>query len=192
MHMIHHLKSTRFTIFAVFCLSVLSMNSMAQVVSSAQTNPTVQSDNHNAQKWTFILVRHGEKQTGSDPELNEQGTLRAQRLADMLQHIPLDKVYSTDYRRTQLTAEPTAKNQNLAVTSYDPSDLAGFSQTLMKQSGHYLIVGHGNTMIALAKKLSQLDDFDKMNYTEDYDRLYFIEVNIIDGKRTNSVYRFSY
>jgi glutathione synthase/RimK-type ligase-like ATP-grasp enzyme len=44
----------------------------------------------------------------------------------------------------------------------------------------------------LAKKLSQQIDFAKMDFTEDYDRLYFVEVNIIDGKRTNSLYRFSY
>ncbi|MCW3174032.1 histidine phosphatase family protein [Shewanella subflava] len=165
---------------------------MAQVISPSHSTPTLKSDDDSAQKWTFILVRHGEKQAGSDPELNEQGTLRAQRLADMLQHIPLNKVYSTDYRRTQLTAEPTAKSQSLPVTSYDPSDLEGFSQTLMQQPGRYLIVGHGNTMIVLAKKLSLQADFAKMDYTEDYDRMYFIEVNIIDGKRTNSVYRFSY
>ena len=165
---------------------------MAQVIIPADTSPSVQSAKDSVQTWTFILVRHGEKHTGSDPELNQQGTLRAQRLADMLQHIPLDKVYSTDYRRTQLTAAPTAKNQNLAVTSYDPSDLEGFSQTLMQQPGRYLIIGHGNTMIVLAKKLSQQIDFAKMDFTEDYDRLYFVEVNIIDGKRTNSLYRFSY
>ncbi|MCL1143090.1 SixA phosphatase family protein [Shewanella gaetbuli] len=157
--------------------------------SSSITPHKVAEQQH---KWTFILVRHGEKLKEKNPGLNPQGQARADRLAQMLAHIPLDKVYSTDYKRTLQTAEPTALHHNKTIEIYDPSELAAFTETLMTRPGTYLIVGHGNTTITLAKKLSLQTDVDKMDYTEDYDRLYFIEVNQMGNKQTHSIYRFSY
>ncbi|WP_434951699.1 histidine phosphatase family protein [Shewanella sp. HL-SH4] len=163
-----------------------------QVIDQRETAINGNAPLQTTQKWTFILVRHGEKQPGDDPQLTKQGTERAERLAQMLQHIPLDKVYSTDYQRTQLTAQPTAIGHHLPITSYDPSDLDSFSQQLFKRPGSYLIVGHSNTTAILAHKLNQPSVNTDPDHAEEFDRLYFIEVNIVDGKRINSMYRFSY
>ena len=58
---------------------------------------------------TIYLVRHAEKAKGKDPVLTAQGKQRAENLAQMLQDAGVTRVYSTDYRRTQQTAAPSAK-----------------------------------------------------------------------------------
>lgn len=177
----------------LLCLMLFSpLGFTQQVIHQTETDLTGNAQLRTAQKWTFILVRHGEKQLGDDPQLTEKGVKRAERLAKMLEHIPLNKVYSTNYQRTQLTAKPTANNHNLSVTSYDPSDLDSFSQQLLMQPGNYLIVGHSNTTALLADKLNQTSEDSHTEHTEDFDRLYLIEVNIVNGRRLNSMYRFSY
>lgn len=179
--------------FTLLCLTLFSpLGFTQQVIHQTNAQQAETSQSQISKKWTFILVRHGEKQPGDNPQLTEQGIQRAERLAKMLEHIPLNKVYSTNYQRTQLTAKPTAENHNLSVTSYDPSDLDTFSQQLLMYSGNYLIVGHSNTTAALADKLSQSLESNGADYEEDFDRLYLIEVNIVNGKRINSMYRFSY
>ncbi|WP_434937844.1 histidine phosphatase family protein [Shewanella sp. HL-SH8] len=177
----------------LLCLTLFcSLGFTQQVIDQRETAINGNAQLQTAQKWTFILVRHGEKQPGDDPQLTKQGTERAERLAQMLQHIPLDKVYSTDYQRTQLTAQPTAISHHLPITSYDPSDLDSFSQQLLMHPGNYLIVGHSNTTALLADKLNQTSEDSHTEHTEDFDRLYLIEVNIVNGRRLNSMYRFSY
>jgi broad specificity phosphatase PhoE len=181
------------TCLTLLCLTLFSpLGFTQQVIDQRETAVNGNAQLQTAQKWTFILVRHGEKQLGDDPQLTEQGDQRAERLAHMLQHIPLDKVYSTDYQRTQLTAKPTANNHNLSVISYDPSNLDAFSEQLLMHPGNYLIVGHSNTTALLADKLNQTSEDSHTEHTEDFDRLYLIEVNIVNGRRLNSMYRFSY
>ncbi|UJF20641.1 phosphoglycerate mutase family protein [Shewanella sp. OMA3-2] len=177
----------------LLCLTLFSPLGFTQQ-ETHQTDTQVTENNPLLvpQKWTFILVRHGEKQVGDDPQLNPQGVQRAERLAKMLEHIPLNKVYSTNYQRTQLTAKPTAANHNLPITSYNPDNLEVFSEQLLMHPGNYLIVGHSNTTALLADKLNQTLAHSHQEHSEDFDRLYLIEVNIINGKRFNSMYRFSY
>ena len=60
---------------------------------------------------TFYLIRHAEKDRntkGKDPVLNGLGLKRAENWAKIFKDIPFDKIYSTDYKRTQQTALPTA------------------------------------------------------------------------------------
>ncbi len=65
---------------------------------------------------TIILVRHGEKasQTG-DTKLSEKGLARALALAESLRDIHLQKIYVSQFLRTQETAAPIAKLQGLRV-----------------------------------------------------------------------------
>lgn len=111
---------------------------------------------------TFILVRHAEKAADDpkDPTLTPAGTARAQRLADMLAHERVVAVYATAYRRTQLTAAPTAASHRLAVRTYDvslPAD--AFAAQLLRDHavGTVLVVGHSNTIPALASALCRCD-----------------------------------
>lgn len=99
-----------------------------------------------ASSFDVYLVRHFEKQAKkTDPQLTELGKLRAEKLAQMSKNFSLQGVYSTGYQRTQQTASPTAKANDLVVTPYDPGNLKAFIEEIKHQQKTVLIVGHSNT-----------------------------------------------
>lgn len=107
---------------------------------------------------TFVLVRHAEKGNDDprDPSLAAAGRERASRLALSLQAAPLRAVYATTFRRTQQTAAPTAANHSLLVTTYDaarPADEFAAALRAAHATGTVLVVGHSNTVPALAQAL---------------------------------------
>ena len=122
---------------------------------------------------TFVLVRHAEKATDDpkDPSLSEVGHARAARLAASFDGTPVTAVYSTGYRRTQATAQPTAEAHGLAVLRYDASLPADAFAALLRTthaSGTVLVVGHSNTVPAIASALCACpvapmreDEFDR-------------------------------
>ena len=104
--------------------------------------------------FEIYLVRHFEKQKNvTNPALTEQGALRAEKLVKVLKSVDLQGVFSTDYRRTQQTALPTAQSKSLVVTLYDPSDLRQFVEKVKDLKKNVLIVGHSNTTPAVIKLL---------------------------------------
>ena len=129
--------------------------------------------------FSIYLVRHAEKHaTPADPKnpgLSECGESRAESLARILADTKLEKVYSTDYRRTRETALPVASQLSLEVEFYDPDELATFSRTLLRQQKDTLVVGHSNTTPVLAGLLAgeELEPFDEAFY----DRLYLVTVS---------------
>ncbi|GGD83792.1 SixA phosphatase family protein [Planktosalinus lacus] len=99
---------------------------------------------------TYYLIRHAEKDRTNpddeDPNLNEEGLLRAEHWAAVFSEIKLDAVYSSNYKRTQQTAQPVARKQNLKIENYDPHKVYEtdfFEKTKGKQ---ILVVGHSNTV----------------------------------------------
>ena len=129
--------------------------------------------------FSIYLVRHAEKDASQanpeNPGLSECGESRAESLARILADAELEKVYSTDYRRTRETALPVASQLSLEVEFYDPDELAGFSRTLLHQQKDVLVVGHSNTTPVLAGLLAgeMLEPFDEAIY----DRLYLVTVS---------------
>lgn len=122
----------------------------------------------------YYLVRHAEKQLDvNDPPLTEEGRIRAQDLAALLQDVDLTAIYSTDYVRTQDTAAPVADAKGLDVISYDPSDLKGFASRLLSEDGYILVSGHSNTTPQLAENLGAAPGTPIVEATE-YNRLYVI------------------
>jgi broad specificity phosphatase PhoE len=96
--------------------------------------------------YTLYFVRHFEKQAGGpDPELTIRGHQRAQQLADLLDNVGLQKIYSSDYHRTKQSAKPIADHLNVDITLYNPRELAALAAELIKQGETALIVGHSNT-----------------------------------------------
>lgn len=130
---------------------------------------------------TLYFVRHAEKQVLAgerDPELTPQGVQRTEALADKMSSIKLSAVFSTDYRRTRNTARPTAQRQNLDIQLYDAGKSSEFVTTLLQQAptGHYLIVGHSNTLPAMLRAAGVKElatEFDESLYGE----LYVVEMN---------------
>ena len=96
-------------------------------------------------------MRHAEKEAGDDPQLTPAGQERAQKLAACLAKVKLDAVFSTDFQRTRLTAQPVATRQGLDIQIYDPKDLPAFAAQLQQEYAGktVLVVGHSNSTPAL-------------------------------------------
>lgn len=115
-----------------------------------------------ADSATFIVVRHAEKATDDprDPQLSEAGRARADALADLLRERDVVAAYATAFRRTQQTAQPTADAHGITVATYDAAQPAAeFAARLRRENaaGTVLVVGHGNTVPAIASALCGCD-----------------------------------
>ena len=102
------------------------------------------------------LVRHAEKAEvpgDKDPALSPAGERRAQALAAWAEGRPIDAVYATHLRRTQLTAAPLAAARDLDLRVLPAGDTARLLARLRAAhcGGAVLIVGHSNTVPELAQ-----------------------------------------
>lgn len=123
-----------------------------------------------------FLVRHAEKASdGSDPGLTPEGLRRAEQLAEVLRGAGIDRVHSTDYRRTRMTAEPTARLLEREVELYDPRALPTLVVRLHEAGGRHLVVGHSNTTPALVSLLGG-EPGEPIDEEREYDRLYVVRV----------------
>jgi broad specificity phosphatase PhoE len=118
-----------------------------------------------------VLVRHAEKVAdGSrDPLLTKAGARRAQALVDRVSGLPIAAVYATPFRRTQLTGWPVAKARGLAVIVRPAGEPAtSFAEVLRTRHAgqQVLVVGHSNTLPALARALGAqgVADMDESEY----------------------------
>ena len=125
-----------------------------------------------AQKAVF-LVRHADRLDSSDDSpLSKAGEARAQRLAMLLKQAGITTIYTSEWQRTVMTAEPLAtalKIKPVTVPSTDP-------ERLLKRirSEHaediVLIVGHQKTVPVLLKLFGHSSEiFIERN---DYDDLF--------------------
>ena len=138
------------------------------------TLPTfAQDSNSNEKTTTYYFIRHAEKdrsdKTNKDPNLIQEGVLRAAKWSFVLENIEFDAVYSTNYNRTKQTAQPTAEKKGVEVTIYDPRQL--FSEEFANNTlgKTVLVVGHSNTTPAFVnavlgtKKYDSIDDNNNAN-----------------------------
>ena len=126
-----------------------------------------------ADQQTWYFVRHFEKQKSDNPSLTDTGKARALALAAFFSDKSLNKVYSTNYNRTQETATPVAELKSLQIESYDPRKLAEFA-TELKTQDHVLVVGHSNTTPELLRLMGGPNI--KIEETE-YGTLYVLKSN---------------
>jgi broad specificity phosphatase PhoE len=122
-----------------------------------------------------FLVRHGETEgNGSDPALSEQGHARAARLAARLSSEAIERVLTTDYARTRETASPLAAALGIDVEIYDPRSLAALAESLRRDGGRVVVVGHSNTTPELVSRLGGQPG-DPIAEDE-HDRIYRVEL----------------
>lgn len=141
---------------------------------------TCQSSKPTDAALTVYLVRHAEKANDGtrDPDLTDEGRARAQRIANMLKDEKLTAVYSTDYKRTRNTAQPTAQMQGKEIILYNPRDLEGFRNELLEQykkGQKILVVGHSNTTPDLANHFTEAGRYKQIDES-DYDNFYKITI----------------
>lgn len=139
----------------------------------SDTPPPAPEQMNRAASKTIYLVRHAEKAEGDDPDLTDAGWQRAEELSTVLSDKGLTRIYSSNYRRTQQTAEPIAATTGLPVYDYDARDLPALALRLKAECGVCLVVGHSDTTPELAELLGgqRGPDYDEKH---EYDRLYVI------------------
>ena len=145
-------------------MSIMPLHALSQLAALATmmliagcTTPTTERA-MDVDATVFVIVRHAEKSADDpkDPTLSHAGRLRAQRLADRLATRRVTAVHATAYRRTQQTATPTAQRHGLEVQTYDASAPAEDFAAMLRSrpnAGAVLIVGHSNTVPAIAQAL---------------------------------------
>ena len=140
-----------------------------------------------ATSTTIVLVRHAEKELGaiSDAPLSPEGETRAARLAQMFGDASafgrVQKIYVTNTRRTQQTANGVA--QRVAVepivveAKTSSADLA--RQVLREnRGGRALVVGHSNTVPEIVASLTHSDSVPPIG-DEEFDTMYVVTVPTI-------------
>lgn len=137
--------------------------------------------------YTLYLVRHAEKDLGTDPDLTPEGRARAKALVALMTEADPALVYSTNYNRTRQTAAPAALALELPIIYYDPSDLEAFADKLKQDRQSALIVGHSNTTPQLVEALGGEPGTPIVEATE-YDRLYVL--NLRGDEVTSELQRY--
>lgn len=139
---------------------------------------------------TIYIVRHAEKQlVGDDPELAYVGGVRAKKLAQILADQDIKHIYSTDFKRTRLTAEPTSMASGVEITSYDPKNQEAFVEELRKKEGNVLVVGHSNTVSQLANFfVGEGDKFPDLTDLE-YDYIYIVTLEFNSSTVLRKLYK---
>jgi broad specificity phosphatase PhoE len=112
-------------------------------VSAASAQPVV------------VIVRHGEKAANgsSDPDLSSAGRARAEALSRILKESGITAIFTTELKRTQETAAPTATSTHVAPTVVPAKDTVALVAKLHQLSGNALVVGHGDTIPNIIKAL---------------------------------------
>jgi len=155
------------------------------LVSCKDENP-VEEDNSSAEVSTFYFIRHSEKDRSDsenlDPELTQDGLGRAMLWAEVLDYEDLDAIYTTDYKRTTMTASPTTVKKNMSVQYYNPSDLdieAFKAENLGKK---VLVVGHSNTTPDFVNRMIGAEKYGSM---DDSDNASLFIVQLVGNKATD-------
>ncbi len=139
-------------LIATFVLSCKSDKKEQEVVKSDVT--------------TYYLIRHAEKDRSTkdkDPELTKVGLERANNWAKVFDNVSFDKIYSTDYRRTQQTAKPTAAVKKLEVLSYSTENMYNEDFKTQTKNQTVLIVGHSNTTPAFVNAIIGKQEHPQIN-----------------------------
>ncbi|WP_288371972.1 phosphoglycerate mutase family protein [uncultured Algoriphagus sp.] len=140
---------------------------------------------------TIYIVRHAEKQLvdDPDPELAQVGYVRAKKLAQILQNQDIKHVFSTDYKRTRLTAQPTAEQAGVSIQSYDPSNHDALVEQLRSLDGNILVVGHSNTVSRLANYfVGEGEKFEDLQDIE-YDFIYEVSLEKTGSSVVRKLYK---
>lgn len=126
----------------------------------------------------IYIVRHAEKETGSDPVLTAAGRQRAGDLMCRLRHEQIQAAYVTQYLRTQMTADSMRIQLHIDTLHYVADTLCDDLLNRIR-AHHYtgmtiLIVGHSNTIPKIIRKLG-VSDYPQANIPDaEFDNLFLV------------------
>lgn len=146
------------------------MRSLCCILLAVLILNSCKNDDSKELTTTYYFIRHAEKDRSNpserDPELTEKGHQRAAFWAKHFAEIPLDAVYSTNYKRTTSTAVQTAISKALKVQLYDPRNLNDSLFVKNTKGKTVLVVGHSNTTPAFVNAVlgeEKYEDIDDSN-----------------------------
>ncbi len=139
---------------------------------NAQTLPAVGS------KTQIYIVRHAEKQSGEDPLLTTDGNIRAGDLMRMLKNKKIKRIYVSQFKRTQQTADSMFLKLGIDTVQYiadvSCTDLFNAIDKNHDWNKHILIISHSNIMQKIIYKLG-VTDFPQQNIpANEFDNLYLV------------------
>lgn len=177
-------RSTRAALLFLFAALCVCAGRTGEVAGQSQRPADA-----GAKVTTVFLVRHAEKADGQgqDPPLTEAGKQRAEALAHLLQNAGVKGIYTSQFQRTKLTAEPLAKRLGVTATvvplSVKPSNPREVSEESVREltkkvEAHageaLLIVGHSNSVPDVIKALGG-DSVPKIDESK-FDDLFVVTV----------------
>jgi phosphohistidine phosphatase SixA len=129
-------------------------------------------------KTIIYLVRHAEKDTGNNPGLTQKGMQRSGALMRLLADKRVSRIYVTQYRRTQLTADSLSRQMHIDTVHYfadtTGNDLVSKINEKKDWGKTILIVGHSNTIPNLVRKLGITYYITRVIPDNEFDNLYMI------------------
>lgn len=143
-----------------------------------------------AAKTTVYLVRHAEKLTGdTDPGLTTAGRQRAKDLARVFRSADIAACFSSEFKRTKLTAKPTAVMANVAVKSHPANQERELVAQILRdfKGKNVLVVGHSNTIPSILRRLGNRASISIGE--GEFDNLFIVQV---DESGESSVIRLHY
>jgi phosphohistidine phosphatase SixA len=140
-------------------LALIALLLLSQLAFAQQVNEPV---------TTVFLIRHAERadEPRQDPPLTEKGVARSEALARLLSTAGIKAIYTSQFARTKLTAEPLAKQLGVASApislKLSPSNPRAIAEESTKETvdkilshagGSVLVVGHSNSIPDVIKML---------------------------------------
>jgi phosphohistidine phosphatase SixA len=126
----------------------------------------------------IFIVRHAEKEKGSDPLLTAAGNKRAGDLLRTLQHWGIQKIYVSKFRRTQNTADSMRIQLGIDTVHYIADTLC---YELLNSIMHHkdfgktiLVVAHSNTIPQIIRRLGVTDHPYGDIPDHEYDNLFLV------------------
>lgn len=127
-----------------------------------------------AEPSLVVLVRHAEKsaEPADDPALSPAGQQRAAALVQAMEHADVTAIITTQLRRTRETAQPLAQQLGIkpivvmAHRGESAAHVAAVVAAVRQQTGTVLVIGHSNTVSAIAEALGspRLPDFCETSF----------------------------
>ncbi len=115
----------------------------------------------------LLFVRHAERaEDGTrNPPISEEGKERAENLSKIISGYNISAIYSTPYKRTMMTAKPTADELGIEVQEYGLQGVDEFLKRIITENNGktVLIVGHSNTTPALTNMVLGNERFEQLD-----------------------------
>jgi broad specificity phosphatase PhoE len=128
----------------------------------------------------LYIVRHAEKDTGKNPLLTEAGNNRAGDLMRILKNKSIKRIYVSEYKRSQNTADSMHLQLGIDTVQYKADTTCTNLFTTIERHQDWgntiLIITHSNILPTIIYKMG-VTSFPQQNVPEqEFDNLYFIRI----------------